>query len=178
MWYNKLSVPSLSQNCLKFSTHCAKSILILFFNHGRHLLITFLSLKMISSPYCAVSAALSKHHKSLWMELMRIDVIRYELIQTLSNSFSNSFIDFYSCFIKWYEKERSIKLCIHNGGWHETPLVSSVSFGKQMNFKKKLIKQINDTIKCPNSFNTAKTLVGWVCQKLVTNLSWTSWLSL
>jgi len=47
-----------------------------------------------------------------------------------SSSFSNSFIDLQlrSCFIIWYEKERSTKLRIYNGGWHETwnlPHVSS-----------------------------------------------------
>ena len=49
----------------------------------------------------------------------------------LSSSFSNSFIDFYSCEIvsSSDEKQRSIKLHIHNGGWHETlnlPHVSSL----------------------------------------------------
>ena len=41
----------------------------------------------------------------------------------LSNSFSNSFIDFYSCegfHQVIYQKEWSIKLHIDNGGWHET----------------------------------------------------------
>ena len=41
----------------------------------------------------------------------------------LSNSFSNRFIDFYSCesfHQAIYQKEWSIKLCIDNGGWHET----------------------------------------------------------
>ena len=41
----------------------------------------------------------------------------------LSTYFSNSVIDFLQlrgCFIKLYEKEGSIKLRIHIGGWHET----------------------------------------------------------
>ena len=41
----------------------------------------------------------------------------------LSNSFSNSFIDFYSCegfHHVIYQKEWSITLRIDNGGWHET----------------------------------------------------------
>ena len=41
----------------------------------------------------------------------------------LSNSFSNSFVDFYSCegfHQVIYQKKRSIKLRIDNGGWRET----------------------------------------------------------
>ena len=40
----------------------------------------------------------------------------------LSNSFSNSFIYFYSCegfHQVIYQEEWSIKLCIENGGWHK-----------------------------------------------------------
>ena len=48
----------------------------------------------------------------------------------LSNSFSNSFIDCYSCegfHQVIYQKEWSITLRIDNGGWHETLNLPHVS---------------------------------------------------
>ena len=68
----------------------------------------FYCLKMISSPYCAVSEPnVYKHYKRLtrWnakrCHSLRITYLIFETFQTL---FSNSFIDFYSCegFIKRY----------------------------------------------------------------------------
>ena len=44
------------------------------------------------------------------------------------------FLQLRSCFIKWYEKERSIKLCIHNGGRHETLNLLHVSSCKIFTF--------------------------------------------
>ena len=55
----------------------------------------------------------------------------------LSNSFSNSFINFYSCegfHQVIYPKEWSIKLCIDNGGWHETLNLLHVSRCEMLHF--------------------------------------------
>ena len=56
---------------------------------------------------------------------MWIDVIHYEphiLSLRLLNFFSTVFLflERQSCFVKLYQKERSIELHTHNGGWHET----------------------------------------------------------
>ena len=55
----------------------------------------------------------------------------------LSNSFSNSFIDFYSCegFIKRYiRKNEAEKLRVENGGWHETLNLLHVSGCEMLHF--------------------------------------------
>ena len=44
------------------------------------------------------------------------------------------FLQLQSCFIKWYEKEWNIKLCVHNGGWHETLNLLHVSNCKMFTF--------------------------------------------
>ena len=62
----------------------------------------------------------------------------------LSNSFSNSFIDFYSCegFHKvTYQKEWSIKRRINNGGWHETFNLLHVSRCEMLHFVSSYMKQ-------------------------------------
>ena len=55
----------------------------------------------------------------------------------LSNSFSNSFIDFYSCVgfhQVIYQEEWSIKLCSKNGGWHESLNLLYVSRCEMLHF--------------------------------------------
>ena len=62
----------------------------------------------------------------------------------LSNSFSNSFIDFYSCdgfHQVIYQKEWILKLCINNGGWHESLNLLHVSSCKMFTFRDVLMKQ-------------------------------------
>ena len=62
----------------------------------------------------------------------------------LSNSFSNSFIDFYSCesfHQVIYREEWSIKLCIDNGGWHETLNLLHVSRCETVHFVTSYMKQ-------------------------------------
>ena len=62
----------------------------------------------------------------------------------LSNSFSNSFIDFYS-FEGFhqviYQKEWSIKLRIDNGSWHETLNLLHVSRCEMLHFVTSYMKQ-------------------------------------
>ena len=62
----------------------------------------------------------------------------------LSNSFSNSFIDFYSCegfHQVIYQEEWSIKLRIDNGGWHETLNWLHVSWCEMLHFLTSYMKQ-------------------------------------
>ena len=62
----------------------------------------------------------------------------------LSNSFSKSFIDFYSCdgFNQViYQKEWSIKLRIDNGGWHKTLNLLHVSRCEMPHFVTSYLKQ-------------------------------------
>ena len=62
----------------------------------------------------------------------------------LSNSFSNSFNDFYSCesfHQEIYQKEWSIKLRVENGGWHESLNLLHVSGYKMLHFVTSYMKQ-------------------------------------
>ena len=62
----------------------------------------------------------------------------------LSNSFSNSFIDFYSCegFHQLiYLEEWSIKLRSKNGGWHESLNLLHVSRCEMLHFVTSYMKQ-------------------------------------
>ena len=64
----------------------------------------------------------------------------------LSNSFSNSFIDFYSCegfhqVIILYQEEWSIKLRVENGGWHESLNLLHVSKCGMLHFVTSYMKQ-------------------------------------
>ena len=62
----------------------------------------------------------------------------------LSNSFSNSFIDFYSCegfHQVIYQKEWSTTLRVDNGGWHETLNLLHVSRCKMLHFVTSYMKQ-------------------------------------
>ena len=62
----------------------------------------------------------------------------------LSNSFSSSFIDFYSSegfHQVIYQKEWSIKLRIDNGGWHETLNLLHVSRCEMLHFVTSYMKQ-------------------------------------
>ena len=62
----------------------------------------------------------------------------------LSNSFSNSSIDFYSCegfHQVIYQKEWSIKLRIDNGGWHETLNLPHVNRCEMPHFVTSYMKQ-------------------------------------
>ena len=74
------------------------------------------------------------------LDEMRIDVIlknHIPYLWDLSNSFSNSFIDFYSCegfHQVIYQKEWSIKLRIDNSGWHETLNLLHVSRSEMLHF--------------------------------------------
>ena len=62
----------------------------------------------------------------------------------LSNSFSNIFIDFYSCkgtHQATYQNEWSIKPRIDNGGWNETLNLLHVSWCKVLHFVTSYMKQ-------------------------------------
>ena len=62
----------------------------------------------------------------------------------LSNSFSNSFIDFYSCegfHQAIYQKEWCIKLRIDNGGCHETLNLLHISRCEMLHFVTSYVKQ-------------------------------------
>ena len=62
----------------------------------------------------------------------------------LSNSFSNSFVDFYCCegfHQVIYQKEWSIKLRVDNGGWHETLNLVRVSRCEMLHFVTSYMKQ-------------------------------------
>ena len=62
----------------------------------------------------------------------------------LSNSFSNSFIDFYSCdgfHQVIYQKEWILKLRIDNGGWHESLNLLHVSRCEMLHFVTSYMKQ-------------------------------------
>ena len=62
----------------------------------------------------------------------------------LSNSFSNSFIDFYSCegfHQVIYQEEWSIKLRVVNGGWHESLNLLHVSRCEMLHFVTSYTKQ-------------------------------------
>jgi len=69
-----------------------------------------------------------------------IDAIRYETHTLSLRPFKfffqqpHWFLQLRSCFIKWYEKERSITLRIHNGGWHETLSLLHVSSCEMLHF--------------------------------------------
>ena len=63
----------------------------------------------------------------------------------LSNSFSNSFIDFYSCegfHQVMYQEEWSTKLRVENGGWHECLNLLHVSRCEMLHFVTSYMKQI------------------------------------
>ena len=62
----------------------------------------------------------------------------------LSNSFSDSFTDFYSCegfHQVIYQKEWSIKLRVDNAGWHETLNILHVSRCEMLHFVTSYMKQ-------------------------------------
>ena len=62
----------------------------------------------------------------------------------LSNSFSNSFIDFYCCegfHQVIYREERSIKLRVENSGWHESLNLLHVSRCEMLHFVTSYMKQ-------------------------------------
>ena len=75
----------------------------------------------------------------------------------LSNSFSNSFIDFYSCegfHQVIYQKEWSIKvikLRVENGGWHETLNLFHVSRCEMLHFVTSYMKQNKSRKQTPES---------------------------
>ena len=107
-----------------------------------------ITLKMISSPYCAVSEPnVYKHYKRLTRRnanrcySLRITYLIFETLQIL---FSNSFIDFYSCesfHQVIYQREWSMKLRIGNGGWHETLNLLHVSRCEMLHFVTSCMKQ-------------------------------------
>ena len=127
---------------------------------------TINTLKMNSSPYCAVLAP-----QCLWLahDEMRIDVIRYEPL-TLSPGlfkffFQQSlwFLKVQSCFTKWYHKKtRNIKLCIPNGGWHETLNLHHVCSCEMLHF---VTSYINQNKKRKQTLESAQhgleTIVNW-----------------
>ena len=47
------------------------------------------------------------------------------------------FLQLQRCFIKWYEKEWSMKLCIHNGSWHE--ILNLIFYVTRFCFKQNLL---------------------------------------
>jgi len=71
---------------------------------------------------------------------LRINVIRYGPHTLSLRPFKfffqqfHCFLQLWSCFIKWYEKEWSMKLQIHNGSWHETLNFLHVSCCKMLHF--------------------------------------------
>ena len=85
------------------------------------------ALRMISSPYCAVSEPnVYKHYKWLtrwnanWCYLFRSTYLIFETFQILYPTASLIFTAV-KVFIKWYyQTEWSKKLCIDNGSWRET----------------------------------------------------------
>ena len=106
-------------------------------------------LKMISSPYCAVSEPnVYKHYKRLtrWNANRCYSLLKNHIpyLWDLSNSFSNSFIDFYSCegfHQVIYQEEWSIKLPVENGCWHESLNLLHVSRCEMLHFVTSYMKQ-------------------------------------
>ena len=116
---------------------------------------------MISSPYCAVLLStlmfinIIKGHSML---SIRIDVHRYEPHTLSLRPFKfffqqlHWFLQLQSCFIKWYEKERSIKLRplrIHNDGCFETLNLPHVSSCEMFTFCD-VVHQTNKKMKNAN----------------------------
>ena len=92
---------------------------------------------------------------------MQIDVIRYEphtlSLRPLKFFFQqlHRFLQLQSCFIRWYEKEQSIKLqplCIHNGHCFETLNLLHISSCKM--FVMSYIKQNKNTNTLPRVRST------------------------
>ena len=104
---------------------------------------------MISSPYCVVSEPnVYKHYKRLtrWNanRCYSLRTINILYLWDLSNSFSDSFIDFYSCegFLQViYQEEWSIKLHVENGGWHKSLNLLHVSRCGMLHFVTSYMKQ-------------------------------------
>ena len=71
---------------------------------------------MLSNLYCTVA---TRQCLRVLLHEMWTRVICYELqlpcLWDILNHFSNNIFDFYSYKIKLFDKEQSIKLCIHNG---------------------------------------------------------------
>ena len=118
--YNPLSFSQFSFSHLEKSSFCIIADLRNYFTCNQILFSMCEILKMISSPYYTVSAP-----QCLWVSLDRLKQI--DVILTLSlrhlKFFLQQFLWFvqlWSCFIKWCQKEQSRKHRIHNGGWHET----------------------------------------------------------
>ena len=80
------------------------------------------------------------------MECKSMLFVKYHIpyLWDLSNFFSNSFIDFYSCegfHQVIYQKEWSIKLRIDNGRWHETLNLLHVGRCEMLHFMTSYMKQ-------------------------------------
>ena len=78
----------------------------------------------------------------------QIDLIHYEPLTLSLRCISFFFRQFpwvlqlWRLFIKWYQKEQSIKLCIDNGPWHETlNLLHVLSRCENLHFAKSYMKQ-------------------------------------
>jgi len=102
-----------------------------------HLLSLWFTLRTAQSQY----PNLYKHYKSHSMECESVLFVMNHLpyLWGLSNSFSKFhwFLQLQSCFVKWYEKERSMKLRplrIHNGGCFETLNLLYVSSCEMFSF--------------------------------------------
>jgi len=110
----------------------------------RCLLIFFVVLQCSEPPHVPLIVSLTQWNANVnWCYLMLSDVIRYEPHTLSLRPFKfffqqlHWFLQLWSCFIKWYEKEWSIKLqplCIHNGGCFETLNLINVSSCKMFTF--------------------------------------------
>jgi len=72
---------------------------------------------------------------------MWIDVIRYKPHTLSLRPFKfffqqlHWFLQLRSCFITWYEKERNIKLRVHDGGWQKTLYLLDVISREMFTFR-------------------------------------------
>ena len=94
---------------------------------------------MISSLYCRHSYVCESHNmkcKSMLFVTNRIEAHFKFFFQKFP-----WVLQLWRFFIKWYQKEWSIKLCIENGGWQETLNLLHVSRCKMLQFVTSFMKQ-------------------------------------
>jgi len=107
-----------------------------------------LTLCMIAETHSFISRVLKMISKSLLRSLSTLMFIKHKKCHSMEyepHTLSLKpfkfffqllywFLQLQKCFIKWYEKERGIKLRIHNGGWHATLNLLGVSSCKMFTF--------------------------------------------
>ena len=105
-------------------------------------------LKVISSPYCAVSVLnVCEPHKHCNANRSYSLRTAYLIFEAHFKFFFQQFpwvLQLWRFFIKWYQKEWSIKLRIDNGGWHETFNLLHVSRCEMLHFVTSYMKQIKN----------------------------------